>query len=280
MTTSSLNRETVERLFVAVIGSKRGRERLKSFGIYLLSVASVLVLWEWAARAFGLLILFPPPSTVLGTLSGLVLDGSIGLAALFSAGRILSGFLIGSLIGVFLGLLMGTSAVVRALAEPYVHFLRFVPPLAWFAPVLLWFGTGETTRILLITYTTVFVVTLNTIAGVSAVAINKARMARTLGADHRQVFFLVTLPASMPFIFTGMRLAMGNSFATVVAAEMLAADNGLGYMITSSQLSLDIPKIFSSVIALGVLGFAADRLFRALIDRFGGRYTVRQSAFE
>jgi ABC-type nitrate/sulfonate/bicarbonate transport system permease component len=253
-------------------------ERLNTVLVYFVSIALVLVVWEVLARQFGFLTLFPPPSATLGSFTELILDGSIGTASLHSLGRILAGFLVGSALGVLLGLLAGTSAPFRAIMDPYIHFFRFIPPLAWFAPVLLWFGTGEMTRILLIVYTTIFVVALNTIAGVMSVPPNKARMARSFGASDSQVFFLVTMPASMPFIFTGMRLAMGNSFATVVAAEMLAANNGLGYLIARSQMWLEITTIFSAVIALGILGFAADRLFQALIDRFGGQYAVRSGA--
>jgi NitT/TauT family transport system permease protein len=245
---------------------------------YALSIVIVLTLWEWAARAFGLLALFPPPTKTFAHLAGLIGDGSIFISSLYSLTRIVTGFLLGSLVGMFLGLLMGSSLRIRALAEPFVHFFRFVPPLAWFAPILLWFGIGEPARILLIFYTTVFIVTLNTMAGVMAVPVNKTRMARAFGVTPRQLFFLVTMPAAMPFVFTGMRLAMGNSFATVVAAEMLSAQDGLGYLIASSQFWLDIPTIFAGVIALGILGFAADRLFQRLIVRFGGRFTVQGAA--
>ena len=259
--------------------SLRGiNEPVNTLLIYFVSIALVLAVWELLARQFGFLTLFPPPSATFARFTELVMDGSIGVASLYSLGRILAGFLVGSVLGVFLGLLAGTSTPFRAVMDPYIHFFRFIPPLAWFAPVLLWFGTGELTRIFLIVYTTIFIVALNTIAGVISVPPNKARMARSFGASASQVFFLITTPASMPFIFTGMRLAMGNSFATVVAAEMLAANNGLGYLIARSQMWMEITTIFSAVIALGVLGFATDRLFQALIDRFGGQYAVRSGA--
>lgn len=266
----------------AVVALRRALadERLSTALVYAISLLVVFALWEWSAQAFGLLALFPPPTVTVKRFAELVLDGTLEAAAVVSLLRILAGFLVGSLAGTALGLLMGSSPVVRALAEPYVHFLRFVPPLAWFAPVLLWFGTGESTRVLLIFYTTVFVVALNAMAGVAAVARNKVRMARAFGANRRQVFFLITLPASLPFIFTGMRMAMGNSFMTVVAAEMLGATEGLGYFVLSSQFWLDIAAIFSGVIALGVLGFAADHLFQWLIRRYGAKYGVQQSAFQ
>ena len=93
-----------------------------------------------------------------------------------------------------------------------------------------------------------------------------------------QFFVLITISASMPYIFTGMRLAMGNSFATVVAAEMLATNNGLGYLIASSQMWLKLTNIFSAVIALGLMGFVAERLFQWLITRLGGHYAVQSTS--
>ena len=245
---------------------------LGDLAIYALSIVLVLGAWEWSARRFGFLALFPPPTVTFARLVELARDGSLVSASLVSLARILAGFLIGSAVGVLLGLLTGTSSVFRSLFDPYIHFLRFIPPLAWFTPVLLWFGTGELTRVILIVYTTVFIVTLNTAAGVLAVPVNKPRMARAFGASERQVFLLVTLPACVPFILTGMRLALGNSFATVVAAEMLAANNGLGYLIASSQMWMDISTIFTAVIVLGILGFLADRLLQWLTRRFGGQY--------
>ncbi len=221
------------------------------------------------------MLLFPPPSTTFARLAGLIRDGTLEQAAGVSLARIAAGFIAGSIAGILLGLLLGTSRTARALLEPYVHFLRFIPPLAWFAPVLLWVGTGELAKILLIMYTTVFVVALNTTAGVITIPRSKIRMARALGGRPLQIFFLVTLPASAPYVFTGMRIAMGNSFMTIVAAEMLAANDGLGYLVNSGALFLDTSTVFSGVIALGTLGFATDRFFLFLIGRFGGRFALR-----
>ena len=206
-------------------------------------------------------------------------DGTLLHASEVSLARIAVGFAVGSVGGVVLGLAMGRSATARAVLEPYVQFFRFIPPLAWFAPVLLWFGTGESAKVMLIVYTTIFVVTLNTIAGVEAVPRNKIRMAQSFGATSRQLFLLVTLPASAPYIFSGMRIAMGNSFMTVVAAEMLAANQGLGVLINDGLLFLQITTVFAAIIALGILGFATDRLFQFLIRRFGGRFSAGTGAF-
>ena len=116
-------------------------------------------------------------------------------------------------------------------------------------------------------------VTINTAAGVSAVAPNKIRAARSLGASPAQVFFYVALPATMPYILTGMRLAMANSFVTIIAAELVAANNGLGRMIWDSRMYMLVDQIFVALVVLGFLGFTADRLFRWGIYAFAGRFS-------
>ena len=140
----------------------------------------------------------------------------------------LSGFLGGSLIGIPIGLAIGSFAIVRRMLEPYTEFLRFIPATALITVAVIWFGIGEGSKIFLIIYTTVFIVIINTAAGVTAVAPNKIRAARSLGASRAQVFFFVALPATVPYILTGMRLAMANSFVTIIAAELVAANDGLG----------------------------------------------------
>jgi len=244
-----------------------------SIAFSALSVASILLIWEAASRAFGLVVLFPPPTVTLRRFVELLATGELERAALISLLRIFGGFVVGSVLGALLGLLMGSFGTVRAVAEPYVHFFRFVPPLAWFAPVLLWFGSGEGARVILIVYTTIFVVALNTMAGVAAVPRNKVRMARSFGASTAAVFGLVTLPACAPYIFTGMRIALGNSFMTIVVAEILGARDGLGYFVNSGVLFLDVPLVFSGVIALGVLGLLTDAFFAWLIRRYAGQFT-------
>lgn len=256
---------------------RRGRRRVRSAGAAVLSVAVALVVWELLAQRFGVPTLFPPASTTLGRFSELLLDGTLLVAAAVSMLRILAGFAVGSAVGVVLGLLLGSSPLAKAANEPFVHFFRFVPPLAWFAPVLLWLGSGEVAKVALIVYTTVFVVALNTMAGVEAVPKNKLRMAGAFGASRNQVFRWVTLPASAPYIFNGMRIAMGNSFMTIVVAEILAAQEGLGYLVNRGLIFLDTATVFAGIIALGILGFLTDRLFQRLIRRFGGRFSAGHS---
>ena len=187
--------------------------------------------------------------------------------------RIFAGFLGGTLIGIPVGLAIGSFTIVRRLLEPYTEFLRFIPATALITVAVIWFGIGEGSKIFLIIYTTVFIIIINTAAGVAAVAPNKIRAARSLGAGRAQVFFFVALPATVPYILTGMRLAMANSFVTIIAAELVAANNGLGKMIWDSRMYMLVDQIFVALLVLGMLGFMTDRLFRWGIYAFAGRFS-------
>jgi ABC-type nitrate/sulfonate/bicarbonate transport system permease component len=240
--------------------------------IYVVSIIGLIMLWHLIATTFFKPQFFPPPLLVLSTGREMLESGELMEHVSISLQRILAGFLIGSAIAAPAGLLMGSIPVVRAVFDPYVQFFRFVPSLAWLTPVVIWFGIGETSKVLIIVYTTIFIVLINTMVGVSHIAPNKLRAAACLGATPLKAFIFVTLPATLPFILTGMRLAMGNSFATVVAAEMIAADSGLGYLIFNSRLWMATDKIFIGIVCLGALGLITDRLFRYLIVRFAHQY--------
>jgi ABC-type nitrate/sulfonate/bicarbonate transport system permease component len=240
--------------------------------IYIASIAGMVVLWHVVAANFFKPQFFPGPLLVLATGEEMVASGELFEHISISLERILTGFLIGSAIAAPVGLLMGSVPLARAILDPYAQFFRFVPSLAWLTPVVLWFGIGEISKILIIIYTTMFIVLINTMVGVAHIAPNKLRAAACLGATPLQSFVHVTLPATLPFILTGMRLAMGNSFATVVAAEMIAADSGLGYLIFNSRLWMATDKIFIGIVCLGALGLITDRFFRYLVVRFAHQY--------
>lgn len=253
--------------------SRKGNSpRGRSAWLGVLSVACGLAAWEVLAGHVFPSIFIPSLSQVLERGYELVLNGEIFFHSWASIKRILTGFVIGSAIGAPVGLLMGSIPTVRRVADPYIQFFRFIPSIAWLTPAVIWFGIGEMSKVMIILYTTVFIVVINTAVGVASVPPNKIWAARMLGASARQVFFLVIVPATMPYILTGMMLAMGSSFTAVVAAEMVGAEEGLGYLIFNSRLWMDTRAIFLAILVVGFLGFAIDLLFRRLIRRFAGRY--------
>jgi ABC-type nitrate/sulfonate/bicarbonate transport system permease component len=240
---------------------------------YVVGFGSMFVLWHVAAVDIVRSALFPPPGAVVTQAIALLRDGTLLGNVAISLERILIGFVLGSLLGIPVGLAMGSFPLVRRVLEPYTEFLRFIPAVAMITVAVIWFGIGETSKLFLIVYATVFVVILNTAAGVSAIARNKIRAARALGASRLQIFRYVALPATVPYVLTGMRLAMTNSFVTIVAAELVAANNGLGKMLWDARLYMLVDDIFVALLALGVLGFVIDRIFRWCIFAFAGRYS-------
>src|SRR2546425_2692857 len=243
------------------------------YGGYALGFVSLFVLWHLASVYLVSSVLFPPPTFVLKKGVVLVRNGVLFEHLWASVQRILAGFIAGSLLGIPIGLAMGSFRPVRRVLEPYTEFLRFIPSVAMITVAVIWFGIGEASKIFLIIYTTIFIVILNTAAGVSAIAPDKIRAAQSLGATRAQIFIHVAMPATVPYILTGMRLAMGNSFTTIVAAELIAANDGLGKMLWDGGLFMLGGDMLVSLVTLGLLGFAVDRMFRWSIYAFAGKYS-------
>jgi NitT/TauT family transport system permease protein len=172
---------------------------------------------------------------------------------------------------------MGKVRRVRLLLEPFVNFFRFIPALVFVTLFILWLGIGEQSKIALITYTTLFVVTLNTMAGVLAIDENKFRASRSMGATEGQIIWHVIIPATVPYIFNGIRLAMGNSFMAIVGAEMLAAKEGIGYLIWTSRLYLKTDWIFVGLITLGLMGFFMDKVLTNAGSLLLKKYGVKKA---
>lgn len=239
--------------------------------VYALSLFLFFLAW-FALASRTTPLFFPSPWLVSRVFVDMVKDGSLWGHIEISLFRILTGWTIGSGLGIPLGLLMGDIRFVRNMLNPYIQFFRFIPPISFVTLSLIWFGMGETSKVALIIYTTIFIVTINTIAGVMSVNSIHVQGALSLGANRFNVFTRVILPSTIPFLLTGMRLAMGNSFMTIVSAEMIAADKGLGFLIFTSRLFMQTERIFVGIIALGVLGFTVDAVFRFAINRCAKQY--------
>lgn len=249
-----------------------GTSRAATIAGYAAGFLLLFLVWHVAAIFLVRSALFPPPWPVLERAWVLIEDSILQEQIVASMRRILQGFLIGSACGIPIGLAIGSFRPVRLLLEPWTEFFRFIPAVAMITVSVIWFGIGEESKVFLIAYTTIFVVIIATAAGVGAVGRDKIRAAQCLGASRLQIFALVALPATVPYILTGMRLAMANAFVTIVAAELVASNDGLGKMLWDARLFMQIEDIFVALISLGLLGFATDRVFRLLIRAFAGRF--------
>jgi NitT/TauT family transport system permease protein len=238
-------------------GRRRVRSpRLRGLLLNLTSAAGGIGIW-WAFAASGFEI--PPPPEVLDRGIELVRDGTLIEDALASLRRVFIGFVLGCVVAVPVGFLMGWYDVVRGLIEPWVQFFRTIPPLALLPLVIVLLGIDETPKIFVIFLASFLACVIAAFQGVVSVDRTLINAARVLGAGDWTIFRRVAVPASMPFILVGMRIGLGSSWATVVAAELLAAQAGLGYRMQNAQLYYDLPTIFVGVISIGVLGLLMDR---------------------
>jgi NitT/TauT family transport system permease protein len=244
------------------------------FGVTLGSVAGGVILWHFAAAQTSPLFL-PSPEATWDAALELIDDGTLQGAVAASAARIAAGWALGVLVGIPLGIFMGRFSLVRRVLDPYIEFFRFIPPIAFVTLAVIWLGPGEWSKVSLIFYTTVFIVTLNTIAGVQAVSPLRLRAAASLGAGPMQMLWTVILPSTVPFMVTGARIAMGNSFLTVISAEIVAAQQGLGSLIWTARNYSRTEWVFVGIIALGLLGFVFDRLLRLAAGLLRRRYGVK-----
>lgn len=242
--------------------------------VYGVSIAIFLLAWKCGSASFSVPRLFPGPERTGLTLLELVRNGSLVRDIGASLGRILVGFALGSILGFALGLLMGASVRLRYILDPYVNFLRFISGIAWIQLATLWLGLGEAPKIALVAYVTVFAVAINTLAGFRAIPQNRFRAARSLGASRLQLFLWIELPSCVHFALQGMRLAMAGAFLTVVAAEMVAANSGIGFLIHSSRQFMATDAMFVGILALGLLGYLADKLLLLITHTILGRYRL------
>jgi ABC-type nitrate/sulfonate/bicarbonate transport system permease component len=239
----------------------------------LLAWATLLGVW-WLLAHFNSADFLPGPVETLKGALELQSDGSLLKYIGISAWRVLSGWTLGCLVAIPLGILMGRVQVIRALTEPLLNFVRFIPPIAFVTLFLLWFGMGETAKVMLILYATIFTVLLNTMTGVIAIPEDRLRSARIMGASEWQLLRFVVLPSAVPHIFTGVRLAMGASFMAIIGAEMVAANEGVGFMIWNARLYFKTDWIFVGLIVLGLMGFITDRLLAVAGRRFLANYGI------
>jgi NitT/TauT family transport system permease protein/taurine transport system permease protein len=232
-----------------------------------LSLVMGLVVWHLLSTYVVNPHLIPPPSAVARAAGVMVRTGEIFRHAAASLGRILVGFLLGSAVAIVLGVLMGRIRVVNELSDPIIEVLRYLSPTAMIPIAVIWFGIGETSKYFLIFWGTFFFVLINTIAGTVRTPVARQRAARCLGANELEIFLFVVIPSAIPYIVTGMRVAMAASFMSIIPAEMLAADSGLGYLLQQSSLLIQTDRIFVALAMISGLGFLTDRLFRVVVER-------------
>ncbi len=231
----------------------------------------LLAIWQLLTmfHAFSAVVL-PSPLSVVKEIPVLFATGYGGQTLLtdiwISTARIAAGFLAAVVVGVPVGILMASSDLVFQVIDPMLQFIRPVPPLAYIPLLVVWFGIGEVSKGLLILLGTIPVIVINTISGVRATPPERIRVAQCVGATRLQILRHVILPSALPEIFTGMRVGIGVAWTCLVAAEIIAATAGLGWLAQMAGNEVEIGIVFVAITAIGLIGYAMELVIR-LIER-------------
>jgi NitT/TauT family transport system permease protein len=219
-------------------------------------IGGIGIWWVLALNGFQL----PTPDEVVRKGIQLWNNGILQEDIAASLSRIFTGFLLGSALAIPVGFLMGWYTIARGLLEPWVQFFRTIPPLALLPLVLVLMGIGEVPKIFVIFLAAFLACVIATYQGVVSVDRTLINAARVLGSKDGGIFLRVVVPASSPFILVGMRVGLGSAWGTLVAAELLAAQRGLGRRMQEAQLYYDLATIFVGIVLIGIFGLVMDRL--------------------
>ena len=209
-------------------------------------------------------VLLPLPHEVLGAAIKLTASGELPRDIAASLSRVILGFLVAAVLGVGLGTVIGRSRTIEKLLEPALELMRPVPPLAFLPVFVLWFGVGESSKVAFITYSAFFPIFTTTTEGIKFVDILLIRAAQTLGASKGEIFRLVVLPAALPSIITGLRVGFAQCLFVIVAAEFIAANSGLGFLINDSRSFFLMSNMLVGAAVIGLVGFVFNSLLRRL----------------
>lgn len=220
----------------------------------------ILIAWQISAEYRLVNALFlPPPTKIFAAAWRLIGSGELARHFADSLFRIAMANIVAIGVAVPLGFFMGLYRPFEDLMDGVLNVLRPIPPLAWIPLAILWFGIGEKSVVFITLLAAFFAMLLNTVIGVRSVEVSLVRAALTLGASRRVLILRVILPATLPLLFTGFRIALGVSWMSIVAAELIAASSGLGFLITYYRDLLRSDIVVVGMLSIGIVGFLMDR---------------------
>ena len=252
--------QTVASSAAAPVAAKR-RRAMPGFwannGWAMLSVGGGLAAWELISRfLIGNKLFLAAPSQVAVAFVELVQSGELWKHVTISGLEFLIGYVIACILGILLGLAMASSKVAKQMLDPWVSGLYATPTVALAPLFILWFGIGIVSKVVVVALLVIFPVVINTEAGLRTTSQNLIETVRSFGANHAQIFWKVSLPSALPFIFAGLKLGIGRGLIGVVVAELFGARAGLGQLISQSAETFNMPALFAGVTVLAVAGIA------------------------
>lgn len=229
----------------------------------------VLIVIVWYAVPYSGLVspaLVPAPHAVFSRFLALI-QGRLPFDMLMSTQRVLLGVCIGVSLAVPVGFALGWYKSIRSFVDPVINFFRALPPIALIPLVIVYFGIGETAKTVILVYAAFFAGVIVMYEGVSQVSPIYIKVSRTLGATDFEIFRKVIVPLTVPHILTAVRVALGVAWATLVAAELIAAQQGLGAMIQDASAFFQLDIIYVGIICIGFIALVMDTILRAATNR-------------
>jgi len=245
-------------------GIRRGWETIWGMGI-------LLIVWQMAAGSgIWSAYVLPPPAKVARALTKLVESGVLFCHILVSGRRVLTGFSIAFALAMAGGILATQVHTAEEYYGGLLEFMRNVPPISLIALLILWFGIGEISKIIIIVLASFFPMYLNIRKGFFSASIRLLEVGDVFRLTRWQKFCRIVLPSAVPDILVGMRIGLGYSWRAIIGAEMIAASNGLGYLILDAQQMSRSDKVIVGILTIGTVGILCDKIFSLLIGRVAG----------
>lgn len=231
-----------------------------SFFLLLLPVI-IFTTWYITTTIGGVSpVIFPSIPQAWHSLNFQLYSGQLWQDLSISLSRVLIAFALAAIFAFFLGIIMALSLRTNQIFNLTLNAIRQIPPLAWIPLLILWFGIGEITKIILIVKSAFFPILLSTINGIQTTPVTYIELGNLYQFNIWQKLRKIYIPSLLPSLFTGLRLAMGLSWATVVAAEMIAANSGIGYRINDARIMLDSPVVIVGILVIGIVGLLLDKI--------------------
>lgn len=228
-------------------------------------IVLLVVIWYFASETGSVSrVLLPSPQAIAGTFVRKLADHSLLTEIGISVGRVLKGYVCAALAGICLGVMIGLSEHMQRMTKILIQILKPIPPIAWIPLVILWMGIGEASKVFLIFLGGFFVVLLNVIDGIRYIDPKLTEVANAVETPKGKYVFQLVIPAAMPSIFTGLRVALGTSWSCVVAAELVAASSGVGYMISNARNFGQMDVVIIGMISIGIVGKLMDEILKLL----------------
>ena len=248
------------------------RVRLRELALGAAGTLAFLAVWELAARLGPASALFPSPSGAVAEALARLPPATIAGHVVVSLGRIAAGFAAGAALGIAIAVAAGWYRTFGNLVRPVLELLRPIPPLAWIPMAIVWFGLGETSKVFVIFLGAFFPVLTNAYRGITSVDPTLIRAAQTMDVAGLALLRRVILPAALPDIAVGLRVGWGLSFGVLVAAELIAADSGMGFMIMNARQTAEVGVIVFGILLIGLATLATDWVLGTVIRRSVGRW--------